>query len=137
MFDIYLVRAVATLYLILSVTWLKPYLFPLFSEWIMVVFNVILLYLLYQIDVVSAFIFMTVMILGISFTSVTYIHKQKLLVSEKQKTDSDAITFVPTPPTTAVSINTPANPTSGFLLTDNGIVQGYEYASPDKFTYLS
>lgn len=132
MIRIYMIRTVSVVYLVTSVTIFKKYIFPLFSHWLMVFFNLLILYLLYRIDIMAALIFLVVMMIGISCNSVQHIEKIK-------KRPSKTVPIPSTPASSTVllaSIPEAEQPTNRFLLSDNGFVQGYEYAQPNKFTFI-
>jgi hypothetical protein len=130
MYDIVVIRIALVLYLALSLSVLRKEILPLYSKASMVLFNIIIFYILYQIDYLAALLFMIVMIIGISTASMAHL---QLLVKSRPE---------PAPQTPQKQVvETPIDKLEQkekqrFLLLDNGLVEGFEYAKHEGFSYL-
>lgn len=130
MYDLVVIRIALVLYLALSLSVLRKQILPLYSKTSMVLFNIIIFYILYQIDYLAALLFMIVMIIGISTASMA--HLQLLVKSRPEPA------LQPQPPQKQV-VETPIDKLEQkqrFLLLDNGLVEGFEYAKHEEFSYL-
>lgn len=129
MYDLVVIRIALVLYLALSLSVLRKQILPLYSKASMVLFNIIIFYILYQIDYLAALLFMIVMIIGISTASMAHLQllvksrPEPAIQTEKQKQ----------------VVETPIDKLEQkqrFLLLDNGLVEGFEYAKHEEFSYL-
>ena len=133
MYDLVVIRIALVLYLALSLSVLRKQILPLYSKASMVLFNIIIFYILYQIDYLAALLFMIVMIIGISTASMAHL---QLLVKSRPEPAPQTQTEKPQKQVVETPIDK-LEQKQRFLLLDNGLVEGFEYAKHEEFSYLA